>query len=319
MVLPCAAAALACSFAVNAQQPVTAVIGFLSSQSQSTFADRVRAFHSGLGQTAYVEGRNVAIEYRWAEGKYDRLPDFAADLVARQVAVIVANYPPVLAAKAATATIPIVFTSSADPLKVGLVASLNRPDGNVTGVHLLGSLESKRLELLHQLVPAAAIIAVLVNPKNPQAERQLAELKQAGDAIKRQLRVARASTEPEIDTAMATLAQESVGALLVAADPFFSSQRGQLVSLAARYRLPAIYNQREYVESGGLISYGSDFADGYRHAGIDVGRILQGAKPGDMPVMQPTKFELVVNLKAAKVLGLEIPLVMQATADEVIE
>jgi putative ABC transport system substrate-binding protein len=304
----------------RAQQQPLPVIGFLSSQSRATFADRVGGFLRGLAEAGYVEGRNVAIEYRWGEGRYDRVAALAADLVSRQVAVIVANYPPVVEAKAATATIPIVFTSAADPVKAGLVASLNRPGGNVTGVHLVGlTLDTKRLELLQQLVPGAASIGVLVNPKFPDADNQVRELNEAAVSLKRQIDIARASTDGEIDTAVAVLAQRGAGALFVASDPFFASRRERLVALAARHQLPAIYNQREYAQSGGLISYGTDFADGYRQAALYVGKILKGAKPADLPVMQPTKFELVINLKTAKALGLTVPLVMQTTADEVIE
>jgi putative ABC transport system substrate-binding protein len=312
-------AAAAWPLIARAQAKAMPVIGFLSSQSQDTFADRVGGFRRGLAETGYVEGQNVAIEYRWAAGQNDRVPALAADLVRRQVGVIVANYPPVLAAKAATTTIPIVFTRGADPVKVGLVASFNRPGGNVTGVHLIGALETKRLELLHQLVPGAASIGVLVNPKFPEADRQLRELQEAAGVINRQIHVVRASTESEIDVAFATIAQQGVGALLVASDPFFSSRREPLVALASRYRLPTIYNQREFAENGGLVSYGTDFADGYRQAGIYVGKILKGAKPADLPVVQPTKFELVINLMTAKALGLEVPPMLLATADELIE
>ena len=312
-------AVVAWPLAVRAQPKARPVIGFLNNQSQDTFADRVGGFRRGLAETGYVEGQNVAIEYRWAAGQNDRVPALVADLVRLQVEVIVANYPPVLAAKAATATIPIVFTSGADPVKVGLVASFNRPGGNVTGVHLIGALETKRLELLHQLVPGAASIGVLVNPKFPDVDRQLRELQEAAGVINRQIHVVRASTESEIDVAFATIVQQGVGALLVASDPFFSSRREQLVALASRYRLPTIYNQREFAENGGLVSYGTDFADGYRQAGIYVGKILKGAKPVDLPVVQPTKFELVINLKTAKALGLEVPPMLLATADEVIE
>jgi putative tryptophan/tyrosine transport system substrate-binding protein len=283
----------------------------------STISAR-HGFLRGLSEAGCVEGRNVTIEYRWADGENDRVPALAVDLVRRRVAVIIANYPPVLAAKTATTTIPIVFTSAADPVKAGLVASFNRPGGNITGVYLIGpELETKRLEFLQQLVPGAISIGVLVNPKYPDADRQLHELKEA--AGERQLHIVRASTEAEIDEAIATVAQQGVHALLVASDPFFSGRREQLVVLAARYRLPAIYNQREYAESGGLASYGTDFADGYRQAGNYVGRILKGEKPADLPVVQPTKIELVINLKTAKTLGLKVPESLLATADEVIE
>ena len=302
------------------QQRAIPVVGFLNSQSKDTFADRLGGFRRGLAEAAYVEGRNVVIEYRWGESNNDRIPDLAADLVHRQVEVIVANYPPVVAAKAATSTIPIVFTSAADPVKAGLVASLNRPGGNATGIHLVGlKLDAKRLELLHQLVPAATMIGVLVNPNYPDTEHQLRELEEAAAVTGQQLHVVRASTEGEIDPAYATVARQGVSALFIASDPFFSSQRERLVGLAAYYRLAAIYNQREFTEIGGLISYGTDFADGYRQAGIYVGKILKGAKPADLPVLQPTKFELIVNIKTANVLGLELPDTVLATADEVIE
>jgi putative ABC transport system substrate-binding protein len=241
-------------------------------------------------------------------------------LVSRRVAVIVANYPAVLAAKEATASIPIVFTSAADPVKIGLVASLNQPGANVTGVHLLGGeLDAKRLELLHEVVPAPAIIGVLINPRYPDADLQLRELQHAAAAIDRQIQVSHASTEAEIDLAFSALAQQGVRALLIPSDPFYTSRRGQLVTLAARYNLPAIYNQRKYAEDGGLLSYGSDFADGYRLAGTYVARILGGATPATLPVQQSTKFELVVNLKTARALGLIVPPSILARADEVIE
>jgi putative ABC transport system substrate-binding protein len=304
----------------HAQQPALPVVGFLNSASANAFPDRMRAFHQGLRETGYVEGQNVTMEYRFANGQNDRVPVLAAELVRRQVGVIVANYPPVLAAKTATNTIPIVFTSAADPVKAGLVASFNRPGGNITGVHLIGSeLERKRLELLHELVPGAELIGVLVNPKNPDANVQLRELHEAAGIIKTTIHIVRASTEAEIDSAFATVAQQGAGTLIVGGDPFFSSHSVQLLALAARYKLPTIYNQREYADKGGLISYGTDFADGWRLAGTYVGKILKGAKPADLPVVQPTKFELVINLKTAKALGLTVPQTLQVAADAVIE
>jgi putative ABC transport system substrate-binding protein len=279
------------------------VIGFLHSGSSEYMGGFGPAVRQGLNVTGYNEGQNVVIEYRAAEGQYDRLPGLVADLVKRKVAVILAagGSDPAKAAKAATATIPIVFISAADPVKVGIVTSLSRPGGNVTGVSLLGSaLEAKRLGLLHQLVPGAASVGVLINPKYPGSDLQLREVQDAASAIKRQINIAHASTEAEIDAAISTLAREGSAALLVAQDPFFGSRREQLVALAARYKLPAIYYQNEYAKAGGLVSYGTDFADGYRQAGIYVGRILKGEKPADLPVVQPTKFELVINLKTAK-------------------
>jgi putative ABC transport system substrate-binding protein len=313
-------AAAAHPLVARAQQATTPVIGFLNNSSADTIADRVRGFRQGLSETGYVEGKNVKIEYRWADGHNDRVPDLAADLVRRQVKVIAANYPPVLEAKAATATIPIVFTSAADPVKAGLVTSFNRPAGNLTGVYLIGpELETKRLEILRQLIPGAVSIGVLANPNYPDADREVRELQAAANVVERQIHLVRATTEPEIDAAFATLAQQRVDALLVASDPFFSSRRDYLVALAARYKLPTIYNQREFAAAGGLASYGTDFADGYRQARNYVGRILNGQKPSDLPVVQPTKIELIVNLKAAKALGLAIPPSLLATADEVIE
>ena len=282
----------------------------------------VAAVRRGLSETGYVEGRNVTIEYRWAEGHYDRLPGLAADLVNRKVAVILAagGSDPAKAAKAATATIPIVFVSAGDPVKAGIVTSFNRPGGNVTGVSLLGSaLEAKRLGLLHEITPGAASIGVLVNPKYPDAELQLRELQEAAGVIKRQIIIVRASTESEIDTAVASVAQQGAGALFVASDLLFASRRERMVTLMARHKLPASYNQREFAEIGGLVSYGTDFADGYRQAGIYVGKILKGASPADLPVMQPTKFELVINLKTAKALGITLPSGILSIADEVIE
>jgi putative tryptophan/tyrosine transport system substrate-binding protein len=315
-------AAAAWPLAARAQQPKMPVIGFLSSPSSSYIASQMPSFRQGLKETGYIEGQNVAIEYRSAEGQYDRLSGLAADLVDRRVAVIVAagGTDPAKAAKAATAAIPIVFISGADPIEAGIVTSLNRPDGNVTGVSVIGSvLEAKRLGLLNDIAPGTASIGVLSNPGFPAADLELRQVQEAASAIKRQIKVARASTAVQIDTAFATLAQQDVGALLVSADPFFVSRKEQLVASAARYRLPAIYANRQFAEAGGLVTYAADFADGYRQAGIYVGKILNGTKPSDLPVMQSTKFELVLNLKTAKTLGLAIPPGVLAIADEVIE
>jgi putative ABC transport system substrate-binding protein len=280
------------------------------------------AFRQGLNESGFVEGRDLAIEYRFAEGHYDRCAELAADLVRRRVAVIVAtgSTAPAVAAKAATADIPIVFVAGGDPVPAGLVASLNRPGGNVTGITVMFSkLVPKRLELLHQLVPGAAAIGALVNPSYPEADLQRQELQEAGQAIKQQIQVVTAATPDEIGMAFATLVERRTDALLVANDPFFESQREQIAALAGRVAVPAIYSGRSYIEAGGLISYGPDLTEALRQAGIYAGRILKGAKPADLPVMQPTKFELVINFKAAKVLGLDIPPTLLARADEVIE
>jgi len=306
--------------AAHAQQPRMPVVGFLSSESRSAFAHRLEGFHRGLAEERYVEGQNVTIEYRWAEGQYDRVPVLAGDLVRQRVSVIVANYPPVLEAKKATDTIPIIFTSAADPVKAGLVASLNRPGANVTGIYLLAqALEAKRLDLLNELVTGTASIGILVNPTFRDADRQLHELQDAATLLKRKIQILHATNTEEINTAFATAADEGVAGLLVVSDPFFARQRNQLVALAARYKLPTIYNSREFAESGGLITYGSDFADGYRLAGNYVGKILKGAKPADLPVMQPTKFELVINAATAKALNLKIPDKLLALTDDVIQ
>jgi len=315
-------AAAAWPFAARAQQAAMPVIGFLNTLGQNDRPNLPAAFRRGLGETGYVDGRNVAIEYRFAENQHDRLPVLAADLVGRKVAVIAATGggASILAAMAATKTIPIVFTTGGDPVKEGYVASLNRPGSNVTGVSWFSNLVAgKGLGLLHELVPNAAVIALLVNPKLPETARMEGEGREAARTLSQQLLVLNASTPSEIDAAFATMRQQRVGALFVGADPFLSSRRQQIVALAARDAIPDMYTNREFVEEGGLMSYGNDTADSYRRAGGHVGRIVNGASPADLPVDQATKFELVVNIKAAKKLGLTIPESFLARADEVIE
>jgi putative ABC transport system substrate-binding protein len=304
----------------RAQQKAMPVIGFLSPGPRSA-AHLLTAFHEGLSEAGYVEGQNVAIEYRWAEGHYDRLAALAADLVGRKVDLIMANSPDAaLAAKGATSKIPIVFRGGADPVGAGLVASLAQPGGNLTGVSmLLDELTAKRLELLSELVPRAGVIALLVNPNNANAERVIREVQEAARTKGLQLHVLKAGSESEIDTAFASLAQLHAGALLVAADPFLSLRREQFVALASRHAVPSIYSWREFAVSGGLISYGASLTSAFRLCGTYAGKILKGAKPADLPVQQPTTFELVINLKTAKALGLTVPESMLIRADEVIE
>jgi putative tryptophan/tyrosine transport system substrate-binding protein len=317
------AGAAAWPLSARPQQPTIPVIGFLSAGSPVTFTPQLAGFRRGLDEVGYTEGRNVAIEFRWAEGRYDRLPGLASELVRRQVAVIAAvgGSASGLAAKATTATIPIVFTSGGDPVRVGLVANLNRPGGNITGVNLFAStLAAKRLELLHELVPKATMIAMLVNPTNPNAEPDIKEVEAAARTIGLQLMVVRASNQSDLDAAFRTMSQRRVDALLVGADPLFDNNaRDQTIALASRYSLPAIYDWRDVTAVGGFASYGSNLTDGYRLAGFYAGRILKGEKPGNLPVVQPTKLELAINLKTAKALGIEVPPSLLARADEVIE
>jgi putative ABC transport system substrate-binding protein len=306
----------------RAQQKAMPVIGFLGSTSPGPFAPFVAAFHQGLSETGYIEGQSVAIEYRWAEGRFDRLPALAADLVARKVDVIVASggSPSALAAKNATSSIPIVFTGISNPVELGLVASLARPGGNVTGFSLMGiELQAKRFELLSEVVPQARVIALLVNPSSPVAEALMRDVQEAARAKNVQLPVLSAGRESEIDAAFDSLVQLHAGALVVGSDPFFDARHDQLVALAARHAVPAIYQSRIYAAAGGLISYGPSIASNYRQSGIYAGRILKGEKPADLPVQQPARFELVINLKTAKALGLTVPPILLAQADEVFE
>jgi putative ABC transport system substrate-binding protein len=306
----------------RAQQAAMPVIGFLNSASPATYSHLLGAFRQGLKDSGLIEGENVAIEYRWAENEFDQLPALARELVRRQVAVIAAmgGIHSALAAKAATSTIPIVFNIGDDPVRLGLVASLARPGGNVTGVNnLIYELVAKRLALLRELVPAAARVAVLVNPANAQTETTLRDVEAAARPVGLQIQIAKAGTAKEIDAAFAALVRNQVDGLFVPPDPLFISRRIQLVQLAARHAVPATYPVRDFAEAGGLMSYGTNTADAWRQTGIYTGRILKGAKPADLPVVQPTKFELVINAQTARMLGLTVPDKLLATADEVIE
>ena len=315
-------AAAAWPLAARAQQPAMPVIGFLSGGTPRGYTFLVAAFREGLKEAGYVEGQNVAIEYRWAEEHNDRLPSLAADLVGRRVAVIAGtSAPAALAAKAATTTIPIVFEAGPDPIELGLVTSLNRPGGNVTGVsNFYALLVAKQFELLHEMVPNSTAIGVLVNPTSPNlAESTARDAQQAGRLLGKQTHILNASTEGQVDTAFAALARMRPDALLIGGDAFFTSRRAQLATLATRQGLPTIYNVREFATAGGLMSYGASLVDAYRQTGIYTGKILKGAKPAELPVMQPSKFELVINLTTAKAFGLQIPAKLLALADEVIE
>jgi putative ABC transport system substrate-binding protein len=314
-------AAAAWPLAAPAQQPAMPVIGFLHQGASEPNQGFVAKFRQGLRENGYLDGSNVTIDFRWADGNYEKLPALAADLARRGVTMIFAAYrPAALAAKSATSSLPIVFASGSDPVEAGLVASLNRPGGNVTGVNLFGGiLGSKRLELLRELVPKANLIAMLVNPANSNAEFNTKELQSAALGVGQRIEVLHAGSEHEFDTALATLAHLSPSALFVSPDTFLQDRRDQLVAWAARHRVPTIYYERVFVDAGGLMSYGPDNYDGLRWSGVYAARILKGQKPADLPVLQPTKFELVINLKTAKALGLETPPTLLARADEVIE
>ena len=306
----------------HAQRPVVPVIGFLNPVSPNGFEDRLRGFRQGLKETGYIEGENVVIDYRWAEGQLERLPELAADLVRRHVNVIAAfgGDTPALAAKTATATIPIVFLNGSDPIKAGLVTSLNRPGGNVSGISLLaGAVNAKRLELIHELVPQVALMAVITNPLVSEVKTRSSDLQEAARTLGLQLLIQSVRSQRDLEMAFSTISDRSVGALFVDGNPFFVSRRDQLIRLAAHHRLPTMYFEQEFPLVGGLMSYGPSFTEAYRQAGVYVGSILKGTKTADLPVLQPTKFDFVINLKTAKALGLEFPPKLLALANEVIE
>jgi len=305
-----------------ARAEVLPVIGFVSSRSSADSRYAVSAFRKGLTESGYTEGQNVKIEFRWAEGNYDRLPALVNDLIAQGINVLVAvgGEPSAFAAKAATSTIPIVFTTGGDPVKAGLVTSLNRPGGNATGISLLTTApESKRLGLLHEIVPKAALIGVLINPNYAEAENQTREVQDAAHSIGQRIRISKAGTDGELESAFAAFIEQRIEALLVCSDPFFDTRRDRIISFAAQSRIPAIYQFREYAVAGGLMSYGISLTEGYRQVGIYAGQILKGTKPTELPIQQSIKFEFVINAKTAKALGLEVPPTVLARADEVIE
>jgi putative tryptophan/tyrosine transport system substrate-binding protein len=312
--------AVAWPLAARAQQSAVPVVGFLNSRASGENNGILVAFRRGLKEAGYVEGQNVTVEYRWADNQYDRLPALAADLVGRQVAVIVSNGPPIRAAKAATSTIPIVFAVGFDPLTFGLVTSLSRPGGNLTGVSILDvEIGPKRLELLHELIPAATVMALLVNPASPAAEVIVRDVQAAARALGLQLHVLHAATDRDFDTVFATVAQLRADALIIGADPFFTSRSQQLGELTVAHRVPAIYEFRDFAAAGGLLSYGTSLTDAFRQVGVYTGRILKGEKPSDLPVQQATKVELILNLKTAKAFGITVPMSLLGRADEVIE